>query len=210
MDAVTEAQTNILETDRLVLRHLTMGDLDALATLYGDPDVRRFFPEGTLTREETEEELQWIIDVYYGRYGFGLWATIHKATGAFIGRCGLLPWKIIAAREGVPALAHADEHPTSALASAADIEVEVAYMLAKEHWHQGLGTEVARAIVEYGLGHLRLPRLICLFDPDNVASRKVAENAGLTYESEVEIDGDSGPLFSISSERAEALRMKGH
>ena len=55
--------TIVLETQRLILRRLTLDDLDALAELYHDPEVRRYFPEGTLTREETKEELEWIIDV---------------------------------------------------------------------------------------------------------------------------------------------------
>ncbi|MGZ8578443.1 MAG: GNAT family N-acetyltransferase, partial [Actinomycetota bacterium] len=85
----------VLETERLILRLLTPGDLDALAALYADPEVRRYFPEGTLTRDETQEELAWIIDVYYARFGYGLWATVLKRSGAFIGRCGLLPWAIV-------------------------------------------------------------------------------------------------------------------
>jgi [ribosomal protein S5]-alanine N-acetyltransferase len=76
----------ILETERLAFRALVPDDLDALAALYGDPEVRRYFPEGTLTHEETREELEWIIDVYYERYGFGLWATILRETGELIGR----------------------------------------------------------------------------------------------------------------------------
>ena len=59
----------VLRTERLVLRRLTIGDFDALAELYADPEVRRYFPEGTLTREETREELEWIIEVYYARFG---------------------------------------------------------------------------------------------------------------------------------------------
>ncbi len=46
----------ILETPRLILRHLLPGDLDSLFALYRDPEIRRYFPEGTLTYEETKEE----------------------------------------------------------------------------------------------------------------------------------------------------------
>ena len=56
----------------MALRRLTMDDLGALAAIYRDADVRKYFPEGTLTYEQTKEELEWIIDVYYGQYGF--WA----------------------------------------------------------------------------------------------------------------------------------------
>src|SRR4029078_102737 len=117
----------ILETKRLLLRTLTMDDLDELYALYRDANVRKYFPEGTLTYEETKEELEWIIDVYYGQYGYGLWAAIYKETGEIIGRCVLLPWTI-------------DNRQ----------EVEVAYLFAEKFWRQGLGTEVAQAIVQYG------------------------------------------------------------
>src|SRR5215218_8516337 len=141
----------VLETERLVLRRLTMADLDDLAVLYADPEVRRYFPDGIRTHAQTRAELEWIIDVYYGRYGYGLWATVLKETGAFIGRCGLLPWEI----DG-------------------RTEVEVAYLLDREHWGRGLATEAARAIVQHAFATLPVDRLICLIDPGNEASRRVA------------------------------------
>jgi ribosomal-protein-alanine N-acetyltransferase len=165
---MTELQSIILETPRLILRRLTLDDLDALAALYSDPVVRKYYPEGTLTRAETLEELQWIIDVYYGQYGYGLWATILKENGALIGRCGLLPWTL----EG-------------------RFEVEVAYMIAKEYWGRGLATEAARDIVEYAVREWRFPRLICLIDADNGASQAVARKIGMTFEKE--IDDGKGP-----------------
>lgn len=168
--------TTIIETERLILRLLTMDDLDALFALYRDPEVRRYFPEGTLTYEETREELEWFIDVYYGKYGYGLWATIHKETGNFIGRCGLIPWTF----EG-------------------RLEVEVAYLLAKEYWGQGLGTEVAQAIVDYAFKQLAMERLICMVYPENAASNHVARKIGMTLEKEME--DEKGPYLLYSMNR---------
>jgi len=185
----------VLETERLILRRLTMNDLDALAAIYADEEVRRFFPEGTLSREETREELEWIIDVYYARYGYGLWATIEKETGALIGRCGLLPWKIVPGRDGRSGLEGPDEFPEDATR----VDVEVAYLLARDRWGRGLGTEAARAIVDHAFDDLHLPRLICLFEPENVASRSVAEHVGFTYEKDVDLDGEVVTVYSISS-----------
>jgi [ribosomal protein S5]-alanine N-acetyltransferase len=190
----------ILETERLAFRALVPDDLDALAALYGDPEVRRYFPEGTLTHEETREELEWIIDVYYERYGFGLWATILRETGELIGRCGLLPWRTEATPTGELALKAADEHPVEG----ATYEIELAYLLGKEQWGRGLGSEAARAVVDHAFGTLRLPRLICLFDPQNQASRRVAEHVGFTFERDVTMDGERQPVFSLraNSERS--------
>jgi RimJ/RimL family protein N-acetyltransferase len=151
----------ILETPRMILRHLVMEDLDDLYALYRNPEIRRYFPEGTLTYEETKEELVWFLNGHPKHPELGLWATIHKETNRFIGRCGLLPWVI----DGQP-------------------EVEVAYMIDLAFGRQGLGTEAAQAILDYGFQHLGLSRLICLIDAKNVASIKVATNIGMIFEKE--------------------------
>jgi len=167
----------ILETNRLILRHLLPSDLDRLFALYRDPDIRRYFPEGTLTYEETKEELEWFLNGHPAHPELGLWATIHKETGEFIGRCGLLPWTI-------------EQRP----------EVEVAYLLAKAYWGQGLGTEAAQAIVHYAFEQLKLSRLICMMYPDNQASVKVARNIGMTLEKEMEDEKGPFLLYSISKQ----------
>jgi ribosomal-protein-alanine N-acetyltransferase len=165
----------ILETDRLILRRLQPDDLDDLAALYQDPDIRRYFPEGTLTRAETAEELAWFTgggDPAHSR--FGLWATIHKESQAFIGRSGLIPWEI----EGRP-------------------EIEIAYLIAKSHWRQGLGAEIATALVRYGFAELGLSRLIALIDPQNEASRRTAIKAGLRFERNIILGGTACSIHAI-------------
>jgi RimJ/RimL family protein N-acetyltransferase len=151
----------ILETPRLTFRRLVPGDLDDLFALYRDPAVRRYFPEGTLTREETLEELTFYLNGHPDHPELGFWAAVHKETGRFIGRCGLLPWTI----DG-------------------RFEVEVAYMLAREYWGQGLGTEAARGIRDHAFRELGRSRLICLIDRDNRASIRVAEKIGMAFEKE--------------------------
>ncbi len=169
----------ILETDRLILRRLLPGDLDSLFALYRDPDIRRHFPDGTLTYEQTKEELEWFLDGHPEHPRLGLWATIHKETDRFIGRCGLLPWTI-------------DQVP----------EVEIAYLLDKRFWRHGLGAEAARGLVRYGFEQLQLPRLIALPDPASQASIRTAQKAGLVFERDIEMDGTPCSLYAISSPAA--------
>ena len=164
----------ILETERLLMRCLLPSDLDDLYALYRDPVIRRYFPEGTLTRDETKEELEWFLNGHPDHPELGLWATIHKADDRFIGRCGLLPWTI-------------GQHA----------EVEVAYLLAKEYWGQGLATEAARALVGYGVERLHLSRLICLILPGNQASLRVAASIGMTFEKELQDEHGSLLLYSM-------------
>ncbi len=156
-----------------------MDDLDELFALCRDPEIRQYFPEGVLNLEETKEELEWHMNGHPRYPELGLWATIHKDTGKFIGRCGLLPWEI-------------DEK----------LEVEIAYLLDKSFWHQGLATEAAEGILKYGFEQLNLSRLICLIDPANIASQRVAERIGMTLERKVDgIAGDNFPTLIYSINR---------
>jgi len=176
---MTKPDKVILETDRLHLRHLIMDDLNDLFVLYSDPEIRRYFPEGVKNLEETKEELEWHMNGHPTYPELGLWATIHKETGKFIGRCGLLPWEI-------------DDR----------LEVEIAYLLDKSFWHQGLATEAAQGILKYGFEKLNLSRLICLMDPENIPSQRVAERIGMTLERKVDgIVGDNFPTLIYSINR---------
>jgi len=149
----------VLQTPRLTLRHLEPSDLPALFDLYRDPEVRRYFPDGTRTFDEICEEREWFLQGHPRHPELGLWATVERSTGAFVGRCGLLPWTI-------------DR----------DHEVELAYLIGRRRWGEGLATEAARGIVAYARDTLHLERLIALVAPGNDASARVAVKVGMAFE----------------------------
>ena len=165
--------TIILETQRLLLRHFVMSDLDNLFAFYSDPEVVQYIPDAPRSYEETRKELEWFMNGHPKFPELGLWATIYKETGQFIGRCGLLPWTIDGQEE-----------------------VEVAFALAKPYWGQGLATEVATRLVHYGFEHLHLSRLICVIEPENQASIRVATKIGMSFEREAR--DDYGPFLIYS------------
>jgi ribosomal-protein-alanine N-acetyltransferase len=167
--------TVILETNRLFLRHFVPNDVDSLFAFYSDPDVVKYIPDAPRTFEETKEELEWFMNGHPRFPELGLWATIHKETGEFIGRCGLIPWTI-------------DEQH----------EVEVAFALSKAYWGQGLATEIAQALVHYGFEHLQLSRLICVIEHRNQASIKVATKIGMTFEREARDDLGPFMIYAMS------------
>lgn len=165
-----------------MLRRQLPEDLDALWKLYCDPAVTRHIPDAPKTRAEAREELEWHMNGHPRRPELGLWATVLKENGEFIGRCGLLPL-------------HIGGHD----------EVEVAYTIARRYWGRGLATEAAAAILRHGFEALGLDRLICLIGPENIASRRVAEKIGMQLEQRVDgIDDDGIPtlIYAISKQGA--------
>jgi [ribosomal protein S5]-alanine N-acetyltransferase len=170
-----EASKLVLETDRLVLRHLSLEDLDTLAAIQADPQVMRYFTSGPRTKDEVLSELERCIALQ-DRHGFGLWAAIEKADGRLIGRCGLLP-QALQGRE----------------------EVEIAYLIDRSRWGLGLGTEAAIAIRDHGFTRLGRDRLVSIIHRDNLASRRVAEKVGLHAERLIQFMNHRCWLYAIES-----------
>ena len=148
----------VLETPRLILRQLTLGDLEAVITLYSDPVVMAS-KGGIRSPEQTEQQVKGYIEEY-SSVGYCFWAVIHRQRSRFIGLCGLLDQQTVDGKA----------------------EVEVAYTLSKECWNQGLATEAAQACKEYGFRVLGLRRLVSLIAPDNLPSQRVAIKNGMIYE----------------------------
>lgn len=141
----------VLNTKRLLLRRLELADLEPLWALYRDPEIRKYYPDGTRTLQETKEELEWFLHGHPHHAELGLWATVERKTGEFVGRCGLLPWRI----EGAD-------------------EVELAFMIKKERWREGLATEAAEGIIQHAREVLGLRRLVCLVMPGNGTAPRAA------------------------------------
>jgi ribosomal-protein-alanine N-acetyltransferase len=148
----------ILETARLRLRPLDAADVEEWArVLYADPEVTRYLPASNVTPlERTERFLRYFQEHWVTR-GFGEWAVTDKATGAFMGQCGL-----------------------NYIEDLDDVEVDFA--LGKPFWGSGIATEAARTCVRYGFEHAGLARIIGLVVPENIGSRRVLAHLGFVEE----------------------------
>lgn len=168
----------LFETQRLMVRQWTPDDLDAIDAITGDPDVNRYAGDGQpLPRSEAERWIGVTLNNYATK-GYGASAIIEKATGAFVGICGLVK-------------------------SSLDIgDAEVIYFFAKPYWGQGLAKEMLPALFEYGFRVHGLGKIIATIHPDNAPSVKVAEASGMRYlyTDPPHHDGDTSALvYAIDS-----------
>lgn len=80
----------VIETERLWLRQFVPEDAEAVFRIQSDPEVMRY--TGEAPPANIEEIRLMLVErpiADYGRYGFGRWACISKATGELIGGAGL-------------------------------------------------------------------------------------------------------------------------
>jgi RimJ/RimL family protein N-acetyltransferase len=161
-----------LETDRLRLRQFRESDLDAYARITGDPETMRYIAHGEpLDREQAWRSLGYVLAHWQIR-GFGLWAAEEKASGALVGRIGLLR------REGWRG-------------------IELAWLVARERWGHGFATEGARAALAHAFTALGASRVISLIAPENAASIRVAEKLGLRYAEARKVDAQAAAVYAI-------------
>lgn len=130
-------------------------DLDKMAAMLADPTVMAFYP-APKTRDESAD---WIarMQASYTEHGHGLW-IIETHDGEFVGDCGLT-WQSY------------NDNPV----------LEVGYHVQAGQQRKGYATEAARACLELVRQEFAPTLLTAIIHPENIASRGVAENLGMTH-----------------------------
>ena len=159
----------IIETERLILRHLELSDGTAMMHVFGDAEVMHF-GDGVQTRDWVEAWLRTSIE-NYRRRGFGPYAVVERISGNVIGYCGLYSFPDVNGQE----------------------EIELGYRLQRTAWEHGYATEAAGSVRDFAFQTLNIRRLIALIDPMNLASLRVAEKIGMHYETDVMLEGYEHP-----------------
>jgi ribosomal-protein-alanine N-acetyltransferase len=160
-------------TARLRLRPLGPEDVDSLSSVYLHPFVARWI--GPHTREDVAREIEQQVD-HQKSLGWSCWGVEERDTGSLIGDCGLQPL----------------EHRGP--------EVELGYDFHPRVWGHGFATEAARSVMRQAFGTLGIERVVAVVKPDNIASRRVLETAGLRPSGTREAYGESLLLYEARRE----------
>ncbi|UCD98001.1 MAG: GNAT family N-acetyltransferase [Chloroflexota bacterium] len=153
-----------LETFRLILRPFTQGDVEPLHRILGIPGVLQYFPNSDTPGLDRVKRLVQRQINHWSEFNYGWWAVETK-TGS-----GLIGWS------GLQYLPETNE-------------TEIGYLFAKPYWGQGLASESASAGLDYGFTRLKIPEIVGIVHPENIASRRVLEKIGLKHQEQAEYFG---------------------
>lgn len=148
----------VLETERLILRKVTLRDAPDMYRYCRDKEVaRHVLWDAHTSLMETRAYVRFLL--YQYRNGEpGSWGIVLKETGRVVGTIGYMSY------------------------SADNSTVEIGYSLAREAWSKGLMTEALNAVIGETFRVLKLHRIEAMHFTDNPASGRVMEKCGMTHE----------------------------
>lgn len=151
-------QLPTIPTERLTLRWLVPDDVPALWTIFGDPDVCRYWSRPALPDVDAARRLHEEIARLFETRSLFQWGVAERATGAVVGTCTLA--------------ALSTEHRRA----------EVGFALAHAAWGRGYVAELLPALVGFAFETLGLHRLEADVDPRNARSIRALERVGFQPE----------------------------
>jgi RimJ/RimL family protein N-acetyltransferase len=156
----------ILETDRLLIRQLTVDDANFILELLNDPSfIQNIGDRNVRTMEDAKDYVLNGPVASYAKNGFGLSLVILKATGESIGMCGLIKRDVLE-------------------------DVDIGYAYLPRYWSKGYAIEAALAMKSYAKETVRLNRLVAIVDPANTGSIRVLEKLGMKFEKMIRLSQD--------------------
>ena len=167
---------NVLETERLTLRRLSLDDAAFILELLNDPSFLRFI--GDKGVRNLEDARQYVLKgpiASYQQLGFGIYLVALKTTNVPIGMCGLVK------RDALE-----------------DADIGFAFLPDFRSW--GYAFESAAAVKDYGLSVLGLQRLLAITNKDNEGSIRVLEKIGMKFERMIRLTSDSPEIRLYTSD----------
>lgn len=164
-----------LESARLRLRAHRADDFEGCRAIWSDPEVTRYIGGKPATGEEAWRRLLTYAGLW-SLLGFGYWAIEERAGGRYIGDIGFADFQ----RDIDPPLRGM---------------LECGWVLARAAQGHGYASEALAEIEAWRQAHLQERRAVCIIAPDNLASVRVAEKAGLRRWRETTYHGHATLVF---------------
>ena len=153
----------LLSTDRLHLREITLNDAPFLFKLMNDKDwIQNIGDRGVHSVDDARNYISTRFLTSYDEKGFGFYAMTLKSNKKIIGIAGLID------RKGLD-------------------YIDIGYGLLPQYRGNGYAFEATKAIYDFGLDSLELPKIIAIVNPDNQSSINLLNKLGLHFEKMIQV-----------------------
>jgi len=147
-----------LAAKRVRLRWLRDEDVPALFTIFGDPEVTRYWGHPAMPDLDAATNLLNEIRQCFTRRQLFQWGVALIETNAIIGTC------------------------TLASLNSENRRAELGFALARSHWGHGYMNEMLQVLLRFAFAEMQLHRLTADTDPNNHSSIRLLERLGFRRE----------------------------
>ena len=168
----------ILHPGGFTFRPLNPSDTQAVFAIHADEMTRLYT---RLLRQQTPDEIESWLRYYphYKRHGYGIWAIIHKKSGALVGLCGLRVRKDL------------------------DGATDLSYRMHPDWRRQGIARAAVGACISFGFERLNLPEIWSQVHRDNEFSHRIM----LEYAFEITAADSEWITYLLTAERFSAAAI---
>jgi RimJ/RimL family protein N-acetyltransferase len=170
IDAAPAVTVPRIRTKRLLLRELRTSDFDAFAENLADPAATQYL-FGIVDRRTAWRMFAASTGAWM-LHGAGWWGVELEESGELVGSVG----------------AFFRETPG---------DLELGWTMYRRFWGSGYASEAAAAARDFGFEHLEVRRSIAHIDAGNVASIRVSQHLGMTYEGDVDFYGAAIGRYAV-------------
>jgi len=148
----------VLETERLLLRKVTLEDVEDIFAYGSKEEVTKYVTwDRHRSLADTEEFVRFVLNQYENNK-VSPWGIEYKENGRLIGTIDFVSWQ--------------PKHHTA----------EIGYVVSPDYWGKGIGTEAAKKVIEFGFENMDLVRIQARCFIANIGSSRVMEKAGMSFE----------------------------
>lgn len=160
----------MLATARLLIRRLNAGDAPFILQLLNEPSfIQNIGDRGVRSLAQAAQYIESGPMASYARFGFGLYLVERASPPDPIGICGILQ------RPELPC-------------------PDIGFAFLPAYWSQGFAFEAAAAVRDYGREVLRIPELLAIVSPANVASMRLLDRLGFSERESIRLSAGAAEL----------------
>jgi [ribosomal protein S5]-alanine N-acetyltransferase len=147
-----------LETERLLLRKITLDDVEGMFSYASNDEVTKYVTWDThRSLADTKQYIEFVLSRYENKQ-IAPWGIESKETKEFIGTIDFVWWQ------------------------PAHQKAEIGYVISDKYWGKGIATEASKKLIQFGFEEMDLVRIQAICFVENAASARVLEKVGMTFE----------------------------
>lgn len=166
---ISKTTKMIIKNEKLFIEKFKKSDISDWSKIETDPKVRHFVDGKKQSYKQSEDYIKKNI-LSYDNNGFGRYAVRLKKNKQLIGMCGFLE---------------------------ENYGIDFGYRYIPSVWKNGIGYDVAKIVLNYGIKKLKLDKIVAIAHVDNKGSIRILEKLNFIKKNKIIFNNQNALIFKL-------------